>query len=160
MTQSSTRFSHGFHPLGLCARAGERQRERDCPNGQSLLPLKAFSSHGHEKRPNAGMLSGLVSFVKALRISSPAPDRNRLRPAGIPTKPDRRGGPDVTCFRSRCRCNGSGSVDRHGFPRSAARRRIYVLKLLPGVPGLWRCIYSVGIPSLALMSSSYGTEAV
>ena len=36
--------------------------------------------------PNAGMLSGLVSFVKARRIESAAPGAFRHKPGGITTK--------------------------------------------------------------------------
>ena len=37
--------------------------------------------------------------MKARRISPAAPDGILLRPAGIPTKPGLRGGPDLACFR-------------------------------------------------------------
>ena len=74
-----TRLTLGLRAGAGSSGRGERQRERDCPNGQSPLPPVRSDHKELEQRPNAGILSGSVSFVKARRIPSAAPGECRRR---------------------------------------------------------------------------------
>ena len=75
MTRTACRIDHG---------RGERQREGTAHSDSPFFPRNVQVHMELEQCPNAGILSGSVSFVEARRIPSAAADGILLSPAGIP----------------------------------------------------------------------------